>query len=80
MSTPVDAALEALHISTEPNPVTDRGRMAPAEYDAVLLASFGGPEGQDDVAAASRTSASKRSATTTAHSAASAPSTSRTVS
>ncbi|WP_287898289.1 ferrochelatase, partial [Arthrobacter sp.] len=49
MSTPVDAALEALHISTEPNPVTDRGRMAPAEYDAVLLASFGGPEGQDDV-------------------------------
>ncbi|WP_051389096.1 ferrochelatase [Arthrobacter sp. 35W] len=23
--------------------------MAPAEYDAVLLASFGGPEGQDDV-------------------------------
>lgn len=49
MSTPVDAALEALHISTEPNPVSDRGRMAPAEYDAVLLASFGGPEGQDDV-------------------------------
>ena len=49
MSTPVDAALEALHISTEPNAVTERGRMAPVEYDAVLLASFGGPEGQDDV-------------------------------
>ena len=25
------------------------GRMAPKPYDAVLLASFGGPEGQDDV-------------------------------
>lgn len=31
------------------NPVTERGRMAPKEYDAILLASFGGPEGQDDV-------------------------------
>lgn len=31
------------------NPVTEVGRMAPKEYDAVLLASFGGPEGQDDV-------------------------------
>ncbi|GAC1372535.1 MAG: ferrochelatase [Pseudarthrobacter sp.] len=31
------------------NPVTETGRMAPKDYDAVLLASFGGPEGQDDV-------------------------------
>lgn len=31
------------------NPITERGRMAPKEYDAILLASFGGPEGQDDV-------------------------------
>ena len=31
------------------NPVTEAGRMAPKNYDAVLLASFGGPEGQDDV-------------------------------
>ncbi|GAA4029344.1 ferrochelatase [Arthrobacter methylotrophus] len=34
---------------TEVNEVTEAGRMAPKEYDAVLLASFGGPEGQDDV-------------------------------
>jgi ferrochelatase len=34
---------------TEINPVTESGRMAPKDYDAVLLASFGGPEGQDDV-------------------------------
>src|SRR6476469_1525365 len=31
------------------NPVTEVGRMAPKEYDGILLASFGGPEGQDDV-------------------------------
>jgi ferrochelatase len=31
------------------NPVTEAGRLAPKEYDGVLLASFGGPEGQDDV-------------------------------
>jgi ferrochelatase len=31
------------------NPVTEAGRMAPKNYDGVLLASFGGPEGQDDV-------------------------------
>ncbi|MDJ0355570.1 ferrochelatase [Paenarthrobacter sp. PH39-S1] len=31
------------------NPVTEAGRKAPRNYDAVLLASFGGPEGQDDV-------------------------------
>ena len=31
------------------NPVTEAGRMAPKEYDGILLASFGGPEGQDDV-------------------------------
>lgn len=31
------------------NPQTEKGRMAPKPYDAVLLASFGGPEGQDDV-------------------------------
>ncbi|MBG6216549.1 ferrochelatase [Arthrobacter sp. CAN_A6] len=29
--------------------VDDAGRMAPKNYDAVVLASFGGPEGQDDV-------------------------------
>ncbi len=34
---------------TAQNPITERGRMAPKEYDAILLASFGGPEGQDDV-------------------------------
>ncbi|MFH5878153.1 ferrochelatase [Arthrobacter sp. NA-172] len=34
---------------TEVNEVTEAGRLAPKEYDAVLLASFGGPEGQDDV-------------------------------
>jgi len=31
------------------NPITETGRLAPKEYDGVLLASFGGPEGQDDV-------------------------------
>ena len=31
------------------NTVTEAGRMAPKDYDAVLLASFGGPEGQEDV-------------------------------
>lgn len=31
------------------NAVTEAGRMAPKDYDAVLLASFGGPEGQEDV-------------------------------
>ncbi|MCY0903487.1 ferrochelatase [Arthrobacter sp. H14-L1] len=31
------------------NPVTEAGRMAPRRYDGILLASFGGPEGQDDV-------------------------------
>ncbi|MCW1249023.1 ferrochelatase [Acaricomes phytoseiuli] len=36
-------------ISTAKNLVTERGRMAPKPYDAVLLASFGGPEGQEDV-------------------------------
>ncbi|MGC7150617.1 ferrochelatase [Paenarthrobacter ureafaciens] len=36
-------------ISTEPNQVTERGRLEPKNYDAVLLASFGGPEGQEDV-------------------------------
>ena len=41
MSTPV--------VSTELNEVTERGRQAPQNYDAVLLASFGGPEGQEDV-------------------------------
>lgn len=35
--------------STELNPVTERGRRKPDSYDAILLASFGGPEGQDDV-------------------------------
>ncbi|WP_426225498.1 ferrochelatase [Pseudarthrobacter sp. DSP2-3-2b1] len=34
---------------TEVNPVTEAGRMPPKDYDAVLLASFGGPEGQEDV-------------------------------
>jgi ferrochelatase len=31
------------------NVVTETGRMEPKEYDGVLLASFGGPEGQEDV-------------------------------
>ncbi|WP_332760744.1 ferrochelatase [Pseudarthrobacter sp.] len=31
------------------NQVTEAGRMAPKNYDGVLLAAFGGPEGQDDV-------------------------------
>ncbi|UZX03955.1 ferrochelatase [Arthrobacter sp. CDRTa11] len=39
---------EALAAGTV-NPVTEAGRMAPKDYDAVLLASFGGPEGQEDV-------------------------------
>ncbi|MCU1549263.1 MAG: ferrochelatase [Arthrobacter sp.] len=34
---------------TAVNATTEAGRMAPKEYDAVLLASFGGPEGQEDV-------------------------------
>jgi ferrochelatase len=42
-------AREALAAVTAVNTVTDAGRMAPKEYDAVLLASFGGPEGQEDV-------------------------------
>lgn len=29
--------------------IDENGRMAPKAYDAVVLASFGGPEGQDDV-------------------------------
>lgn len=29
--------------------VDDNGRMAPKNYDAIVLASFGGPEGQEDV-------------------------------
>ena len=29
--------------------VDENGRMAPKHYDAILLASFGGPEGQEDV-------------------------------
>ncbi|MBP2215876.1 ferrochelatase [Arthrobacter sp. CAN_C5] len=29
--------------------VDDNGRMAPKDYDAIVLASFGGPEGQEDV-------------------------------
>jgi ferrochelatase len=29
--------------------VDEAGRMAPKNYDAIVLASFGGPEGQDDV-------------------------------
>lgn len=34
---------------TAVNPVTESGRMAPKDYDGILLASFGGPEGQEDV-------------------------------
>ena len=34
---------------TAVNAVTEAGRLQPKEYDGVLLASFGGPEGQDDV-------------------------------
>ncbi|RAX44966.1 ferrochelatase [Arthrobacter sp. AQ5-06] len=36
-------------VHTGINPATEAGRMAPKNYDGVLLASFGGPEGQDDV-------------------------------
>jgi ferrochelatase len=43
------SSLESQASVTAVNPVTEAGRMAPKEYDAVLLASFGGPEGQDDV-------------------------------
>lgn len=39
----------APEVSIELNPVTEAGRMGPADYDAILLASFGGPEGQEDV-------------------------------
>lgn len=61
----------------------------PVAYDAILLASFGGPEGQDDVIPFLRNVTAgrgipeerpRRSPTTTARSAASAPSTSRTAS
>ena len=38
-----------LAVSTGLNDITERFRQAPKEYDAILLASFGGPEGQDDV-------------------------------
>ncbi len=38
-----------LAVSTAAEPITEAGRMEPKQYDAVLLASFGGPEGQDDV-------------------------------
>ena len=41
--------LDPQDAATAANPVTEAGRMAPKEYDGVLLASFGGPEGQDDV-------------------------------
>jgi ferrochelatase len=46
-----EPAAGAVHagINAEINPVTEAGRMAPKNYDGVLLASFGGPEGQDDV-------------------------------
>ncbi|WP_430295673.1 ferrochelatase [Sinomonas sp. B1-1] len=47
--TAVDGAVAPLAVSTAPNPVTSAGRVAPTGYDAILLASFGGPEGQDDV-------------------------------
>ncbi len=38
-----------LAVSTEQNDITEPGRQEPQDYDAILLASFGGPEGQDDV-------------------------------
>ncbi|MFE4198594.1 ferrochelatase [Paenarthrobacter sp. NPDC056912] len=41
--------MSGLPVSTAVNPVTERGRQEPKKYDAVLLASFGGPEGQEDV-------------------------------
>ncbi|OUD86380.1 hypothetical protein BC477_00200 [Clavibacter michiganensis subsp. michiganensis] len=61
----------------------------PVAYDAILLASFGGPRARTTSSRSSATSppvagsprsASRRSPTTTARSAASAPSTSRTAS
>jgi ferrochelatase len=45
----VDGAVAPLAVTTAENPVTEAGRLEPVGYDAVLLASFGGPEGQDDV-------------------------------
>lgn len=41
--------LDPQHSTVAVNPVTEAGRMAPKDYDGVLLASFGGPEGQEDV-------------------------------
>lgn len=49
MSAPAAGVPDTLPVSTGINPVTEAGRMEPKTYDAVLLASFGGPEGQDDV-------------------------------
>ncbi len=49
MTAPAADAPGSLPVSTAINPVTEAGRMEPKAYDAVLLASFGGPEGQDDV-------------------------------
>lgn len=46
---PAAGAVAPLAVSLAVNPVTEAGRAEPAEYDAILLASFGGPEGQDDV-------------------------------
>ena len=45
----VTGAVAPLAVSTSTNPVTEAGRRDASSYDAVLLASFGGPEGQDDV-------------------------------
>ncbi|MDJ0321437.1 ferrochelatase [Pseudarthrobacter sp. PS3-L1] len=46
---PLDTNSENDRDITAINEVTQAGRMAPKKYDGVLLASFGGPEGQDDV-------------------------------
>ncbi len=38
-----------MSLVVDPTTLPDRDPQAPAAYDALLLVSFGGPEGQDDV-------------------------------
>lgn len=46
---PLDLQESPEKMANSEDSVTVAGHMAPKNYDAVLLASFGGPEGQDDV-------------------------------
>lgn len=39
----------SVEVTVDPGSLPDRDPQPPAPYDAVLLVSFGGPEGQDDV-------------------------------